>query len=297
MSTALDHPLVAGYLRELDVALAGLPAGAAAELSEQLRAHLLDALPSGVDDDTVRQVLAALGPATLVAAAAAEPGSGGQLGGRPPLRSAVAHARRLPMSIWIFLAALAIAVGGPAGALIYWHDQPEVTFSGGYGWWSPQDAAHSVRTQADGATQDTVPLRPGHIQGFAVFVYNPSDLSQRILGAVGSISPGAPVPPQIAVSTTGSPRLMGLPHSVAYQAGGTIPPHSYRWLRVLWRSSQCYLEGPGGSQGVDVLTLQVKVGWITRTEVFSLPTEFAVSPIAEWPAWCNSDDHPPQPRP
>jgi hypothetical protein len=119
-------------------------------------------------------------------------------------------------------------------------------------------------------------------------------MSQRILGAsVGSISPGAPVPPQIAVSTTGSLRVEGEPHWVAYRTGGTIPPHSYRWLRVLWRSYQCYLEGPGGSQGVDHLTLRVKVGWITRTEVVSLGTEAAVTPITKWPAWCNS--HPPQP--
>jgi hypothetical protein len=185
MSTALDHPLVVGYLHELDIALAGLPPGAAAELSGQLRAHPLEALPDG------------------------------------------AYLRRRFLRV------------EPAG----------------------------------------------QIQGFEIFVYNPSDTSLRILGApAGSISPGAPVPPQIDVSTTGSWQLVGEPDSVAYQAGGTIPPHSYRWLRVLWRSYQCYLEGPGGSQGTDRVTLRVKVGWITRTEVISLPTEFAVSPITKWPA-------------
>jgi hypothetical protein len=297
MSTALDHPLVVAYLHELDIALASLSPGAAAELSEQLRAHLLEALPNGVDDDTVTEVLAALGPATLVALAAAEPGSDrvGQASHRQPLlRRAVAGARRVPMRILISLAALAIAVGGPAGTLIYWQTQPEVTWTGSFAWWSPEDAAHSIQTAADGGTQDTIPLRPGQLQGFAVFFYNPSDVSQRILGApAGSISPGAPVPLQVAVSNTGSVRLGGEPHWVAYRADGTIPPHSYRWLRVLWRSYQCYLEGPGGSQGTDVLTLRVKVGWITRTEVVWLGTEVAVSPITKWPSWCNS--HPPQP--
>ena len=43
MIDVLEHPLVAGYLRDLDAALASLPAAAAAELSEQLRAHLLEA--------------------------------------------------------------------------------------------------------------------------------------------------------------------------------------------------------------------------------------------------------------
>jgi hypothetical protein len=297
MSTALDHPLVAGYLHELDIALAGLPPGAAAELSEQLRAHLLEALPDRADDATIGEVLAALGPARLVALAAADPGSGRarQLRRRQPLlRRTAALARRVPMRIWISAAVLAIAAGASAGTLIYWQTQPDVTFDGGYSWWSPQDAAPSIQTEADGVTQDTVPLRPGQIQGFAIFVYNPSDTSQRILGApAGSISPGAPVSPQIAVSTTGSLQLGGEPHLVAYQAGGTIPPHSYRWLRVLWRSYQCYLEGPGGSQGTDLLTLRVKVGLITRTEVISLPAEFAVSPVTKWPPWCNS--HPPQP--
>lgn len=294
MSTALDHPIVAAYLRELDVALAALPPGAAAELSEQLRAHLLDALPDGGDGDTVREVLAALGPPALVALAAAEPGPGRAVrrGRRQALlRRTVAGAKRVPMRIWASLAAVAIAVAVPAGTLIYWHAQPGVTFAGSFAWWTPE---HSVLTRADGAAQVTASLRPGHIQGFAVFVYNPSGVSQRILGAAAdSISPGAPVPPQIAVSTAGPVRLMGAPHRVEYRAGGTIPPHSYRWLRVLWRSYQCYLEGPGGSQGIDVLMLRVKVGWITRTEVVSLGTEVAVSPITQWPAWCNG--HQPQP--
>jgi hypothetical protein len=292
MNTALDHPLVARYLHELDVALAELPPESAAELCEQLRAHLLDALSDGGDDDdTVREVLAALGPAALVAIAAAEPGSGrvGQGSRRPPFTSRVAaRAKQMPLRAWVSLAAVAFAVGGPTGTLIYWQAQPAVTAIDGFAWWSPKDAMHSVWTQADGATQDTVPLRPGHIQGFAVFVYNPSDVSQRILGApADSISPGAPVPPQIAVSSTGSVRLSGEPHWVEYRAGGTIPPHSYRWLRVLWRSYQCYLQGPGGSQGTDAVTLRVKVGWITRTEVVSLGAEAAVSPLTKWPAWCN----------
>ena len=288
MSTVLDHPLVTGYLHELDIALGGLPPGAASELSEQLRAHLLEALPDGADDATIRGVLAALGPARLVAQAAAE--SGRQ---HPLLRRLAAAARRVPMRIWIAAALLAIAVGAPAGTLIYWQAQPAIAFDAGSSWWGPQDAP-SVQTEADGAAQSTVPLRPGQMQGFEIFVYNPSDTSQRILGAqAGYVSPGAPVPPQIDVSTTGSWQLVGEPNSVKYQVGGTIPPHSYRWLRVQWRSYQCYLQGPGGSQGIDRLTLRVKVGWITRTEVIPLPFEFAVSPTTKWPAWCNG--HPAQP--
>ena len=90
MINALEHPLVADYLRQLDTALASLPAVAAAELCEQIRAHLLEALPPDADEDAVTAVLAALGPASLVAAAAAAPASGrGEkrrdppVGGRP----------------------------------------------------------------------------------------------------------------------------------------------------------------------------------------------------------------------
>jgi hypothetical protein len=80
MIDVLEHPLVAGYLRDLDAALAGLPVAAAAELSEQLRAHLLEALPPDADEDAVMAVLAALGPARLVAEAAGPASQPGRAG-------------------------------------------------------------------------------------------------------------------------------------------------------------------------------------------------------------------------
>jgi len=102
MIDVLEHPLVAGYLRNLDAALASLPAASAAELSEQIRAHLLEALPPDAGEDAVTAVLAELGPARLVAEAASEPTSGqsrGQTWPDPPLRrpaSARAAVRRRP---------------------------------------------------------------------------------------------------------------------------------------------------------------------------------------------------------
>ena len=42
--TALDHPLVRDYLRDLDQALAALPPEQASELTEQITAHLDEAL-------------------------------------------------------------------------------------------------------------------------------------------------------------------------------------------------------------------------------------------------------------
>jgi hypothetical protein len=46
---------------------------------------------------------------------------------------------------------------------------------------------------------------------------------------------------------------------------GSIPPHQTRALRVLWTSATCLSKGP--SQGIDELSLRVRVGWLTRTEV------------------------------
>jgi hypothetical protein len=185
----------------------------------------------------------------------------------------------MPLRAWLIIGPLALAACLTAATLIFWEAQPSLGFdSGSYAWWYSVDSAHDVETQAAGATQDTVPLRPGQLQGFAILIYNPSDVTQRILGPPEfAISPGAPVPPQIAVATTTPWNLVGEPHAVRYETGGAIPPHSYRWVRVLWRSYHCYLNIVGGSQGTSELTVRVRLGWFTRTEVIQLPTEFAVS--------------------
>lgn len=279
MIDVLEHPLVAGYLRDLDAALAGLSPAAAAELAEQLRAHLLEALPPDADEDAVAAVLAALGPARLVAEAASGPGSGQSClpaQREPPMRRMAAWARRQPARTWLAIAAVTIAVALPSGTLIFWQAQPSLQFRYSSAWWN-LDGGRVVQTEADGATQYTVPLRPGKIQGFAILVYNPSDMTQVITGSADTISPGAPVSPQIGVSTTFAIRQVGEPHAVSYRAGGPIPPHSYRWVRVLWRSAHCYLNAAGGSQGTSDLRLRVRVGWITRTEDVPLPAEYAVA--------------------
>ncbi len=283
MIEVLEHPLVAGYLRDLDAALAGLPAAAAAELSEQLRAHLLEALTPDADENAVTAVLAALGPARLVAEAASGPASGqSRLQARPgpPRRGMAAWARRQPARTWLAVAAVTIAVGLPSGALILWQAQADLEFWTTSAWWSRVDGAHEVQTEAAGASQYTVPIRPGKIQGFVITVYNPSNMTQVITGSADPISPGAPVSPQISVSTTGAMRQIGEPHWVRYRIGGPIPPHSYRWVRVLWRSAHCYLNAAGGSQGTTDLRLRVRVGWITKTEDIPLPAEFAVAATA-----------------
>ena len=294
--SALEHPLVARYLRELDVALDGLPPDTAAELAEQMRAHLEEALLPDAGDEAVATVLAALGPASMVAEAAGpDAGTGRSATSREPLRRRIARsARKVPITGRLVIAALCIAIGLPAGTVIYWQTQSSLQFWTTAAWWSQADWGHEVDTQAAGATQETVPIRPGQVQGFAITVYNPSDMTQVIVGSADNISPGAPVPPQIAVSTTGTLRQSGEPHWVRYQIGGSIPPHSYRWVRVLWRSYYCYLNGVGSSQGTSDLLLRVRVGLITRTEDIQLGTEFAVGVFASGPhpASCGNQSMP-----
>jgi hypothetical protein len=281
MKTALEHRLVADYLRRLDEALASLEPATAAELSEQVRAHIEEAIPADASDDMVAEVLDALGPPATVGAEAGPPWPQ-RIRPRQSLRRRIAiRTRRTSRRAWLIIVTLVLAVCVAAGNLIFWQVQPSLGFYGGaYRWWYAVDSARNVQTQADDQTQDTVPLRPGQLQGFAVWVYNPSDVTQRILGAPGNtISPGAPVPPQIAVATTMRLQNGADPYAVHYTIGGPIPPHSYRWVRVMWQSYHCYL-GAGATQGVSALTVLVQLGWFTRTENIQLPTTLAVGGTA-----------------
>jgi hypothetical protein len=285
MKTALEHPLVTDYLRTLDWALASLDPRTAAELSGQLRTHIVDALAPDASDDQVAEVIASLGPPAMVAAEAGPPWPE-RSRPRQSLRRRIAiRARRTSLRSWLLIVPLALAVCLAAGTLIFWEAQPSLGFYGGsWVWWYSVDATRNVTTRAALATQDTIPLRPGQLQGIAILIYNPSDVTQRILGTPRILDTpqfmgflGTPVPPQIAVAITTPASLYGEPHEVRYEVGGAIPPHSFRWVRVLWRSWHCLSNEAGASFGTNELTVRVQLGWITRTDNIQLPTEFALS--------------------
>ncbi|MFZ0161476.1 MAG: hypothetical protein WAL50_20795 [Kineosporiaceae bacterium] len=110
MAVGLDHPVVADYLRRLEEAARGLPAGRRSELVDEIRGHVTEALAATGDDEPgVRSVLDRVGsPEDIVAAErellAAEPP--GQLGATgpwpnwgPPAPEAVVPLSR-PSSLW-----------------------------------------------------------------------------------------------------------------------------------------------------------------------------------------------------
>ena len=143
-----------------------------------------------------------------------------------------------------------------------------VQFNGAASWWYARDSARAVYTEADGAQQTTVPIRSGRQQGFVITVDNPSDWTQTVLGPVaGDDSPGS-LHVQIGVATADPYHGGGVFRPLTYALPESIPPHQTRALRVLWTSTTCLVKG--SSEGVDRLSLRVRVGWITRTEVVQL---------------------------
>ncbi len=274
MSAVLDHRLVRDYLRQLDAALAGLSAGQGRELREQITAHLDDLLSPEADDLEVSAALSRLGsPTELAAEATAESSAASQARPRRTVRTrlvAFGWRRWLLVGTGVLLAAVAL------GYYVAMQTAPELIFNGNESWWYRQDAAREVDTSADGASQTTVPIRSGHWQGFAITLVNESDWTQTVLGPPTGLdaawdSPnGGPRMAQLSVSTPNRNIDNGgfITAGVKFVLPGSIPPHQIRMLRVLWRSSACLEKG--SSQGIDQLTLLVRVGWITRTETVDL---------------------------
>jgi hypothetical protein len=264
VSSSLDHPLVRDYLAELDTILAALPAAEAADLREQISAHLDEALPADAGDETVAGVLARLGPPT-------------ELAGVPPRPTAADLAarrarRRRTRNTWVVLGIVALVAAALPSYVAAMHSVGSLEARGAYAWWYPRDTARQVRTEADGIVQLTVPIRSGQWQGFVLDLYNPSAWTQTVVGeAYGS--PGSPYA-QVAVSTQPVHGGAAALRAATYRLPGVIPPHQSRAIRLMWVSIACY---QGATEGIaGEYTLQVRVGWVTRTEVVNLNPTWAV---------------------
>jgi hypothetical protein len=278
--TALDHPLIRHYLRELDAALAGSPAGTARELREQITAHLEDTLQAGASDQEVTDGLARLGsPASLAAEARASgPAPSPAAQARHRMRAQLA---RRTWRFWTITAAAVILAGSATGYVTAMQTASALQPGPEEGWWYLQDATHHVMTSADGVEQDTAAIRPGQRQGLLLEIYNPSDWTQTILGPADhwAQSPGSTFA-QFRVSAPGSqpggtPRD---PRSARYTLPGEIPPHQSRVLRVLWTSRDCMQNGAANI--MDRVVLRVRIGWNIRTETIPLNQAYALTGTA-----------------
>jgi len=274
MSAAvLEHPLVRDYLRRLDAACAALPAAQARELREQIIAHLDEALPPDPADDEVGAELDRLGPPAELAAEAVGPA-------RPPAAARLRRRlSRLSWRAWTLIALVVPLIAGPATYLNSVLSAAPLELGGSAAWYFPQDqqARGATMTRAGDVMQFSVPERWGQQQGFVVGVYNDSDWTQTIVGLGGALAqPGVLAPVLIAIGSDREVDEGGFwSAKTRWDRPGTIPPHAYRDLRILWTSRIC--NNPGGSTIITDVTVRVRVGLITRTEDLQLGDAWAIT--------------------
>ena len=136
-----------------------------------------------------------------------------------------------------------------------------------------------METTAGDVTQTAVPFRLGQRQGIVVDLVNESDWTQQVVGIDPRWMFGS-LPGTAQVSVEGGPGLnqVGATATGAlssdYTLPGFIPPHSVRQVHVSWTSNLCW--GGQGEMGIDSITLQVRVGVLTRTEDIRLQQAFAL---------------------
>ena len=134
--------------------------------------------------------------------------------------------------------------------------------SAAVGWWYPQDSAGVVMTTAIEGTQLSVPERFHQRQGFVIGVDNESDWTQTIEGVDASSQ--SPMPPMTVSVGVGPDDADGYTDQTGWVPPASIPPHSYRVIRMLWTSDMC--QDPCGDVGFTDVSLRVRVGLFTRTE-------------------------------
>jgi hypothetical protein len=145
------------------------------------------------------------------------------------------------------------------------------------GWYYLVDRARSTETQAGVSTQYTVPERFGEQQGLIITVVNNSDWTQTVVSVGPQWSPFTFEPIQTAVGSGKWADFGSAAGPISWSSPGSIPPHSTRVLRVLWKSDICM--PPGGGAAIQEVVLTVRVGIFTRTEDVPLLDTWEVSGI------------------
>ena len=278
---------VRAYLDELDKALRVLPAPQATELTEQITAHLDEALPPGSPEETVVAVLLRLGSPAKLAAEAQSADRVDQLAPEAARSKSSGRPLRYRFSRrgWGAIAAGLAVVCVLTTWLGLYLATPSLTMGGSSSWLSPQDQARSVDSSTLGAFASTVPARRGQRQGFVVEVENPSSVAQTVLGIAsptdsptGLVGMGGITDVAVAVSTYSnyngaSAGYLSLPFTVPQ----TIQPGQFRFIRVTWLTDTCSMGGGAGTTGTDQLDLEVQVGWFSREEDLNLGPGYQLS--------------------
>lgn len=276
MSTVTERDdRVRAYLEDLEKALRALPAPHAAELIEQITAHLDEALPPGSAEETVVAALRRLGSPERVAAEAQTMGrlddEVHEAAGSTPRRLL---RYRFGWRGWSAVAAGVAVVCVLSTFLGLYLTTPSLSVSGSSAWWDPHDEARSVFSSTLGIRASTVLARRGQWQGFVVEVHNPSGSAQTIVGVAtstenptGLVGMGNVTGVTVGVSTYsndtgGSPGFQSM-HFTTQQ---TIEPGQFRFIRVMWLTDPCSVATGAGLTGTDQLNLEVRVGWFQREE-------------------------------
>jgi hypothetical protein len=272
--TALHHHLVRDYLAELDAAMRGLPPTQARELKEQLKAHLDEALPPEPSDEEVVATLARLGSAPELAAETRA--LAGVAGTAVPLGGFWGRLARVHRRTWVIAGLIVVLIAGAAKYAGYYLSVPPLQYANGGDWWYQQDVRHQSIASTSTSTQNTTLIRSGQRQGYLISIYNPTKVTQTIVGDasgphIGWDNPGSSHE-QIAVSRSYTDIANGVVGEIAargvrFSLPVSIPPFQSRLVRVLWTSDVCLAGGEAG--GVNQIFLRVRVGWFTRTEIIS----------------------------
>jgi hypothetical protein len=279
--TVLDHRLVRDYLRELAAATRGLPGDRARELRDQIAAHLDDALGPDADDHEVAATLSRLGtPADI----ATEAGAVSATSARPARGLVRALLATVRPRTWIVAGLAVILVAAAAGYSDHYLSAGSLQYSNGGDWWYQQDVRHQDIARTISATQNTTPIRSGQRQGYVISIFNPTSVTQTIVGDAsgprGWNSPGSGTE-QLAVSSSYTDIANGVAGQnaaagLSFTLPVVIPPLQTRLVRVLWTSDLCL--GRGEANGIDTLALRVRVGWFTRTEIIPQQAWYLVGP-------------------
>jgi hypothetical protein len=169
--------------------------------------------------------------------------------------------RRLRWWTWTSIAAVVLVLAAALAYVIAMQTAAPLLQAGLSVWWYAQDGNRTTLTRTINGTQLSVPERFHQRQGFVIGVANDSDFTQTIEGVDAN---SEPLPMTVSVGVGPDDADGSYTDQTRWVLPSSIPPHSYRVIRLLWTSDVC--QPPGGYVGFTDVSLRVRVGLFTRTE-------------------------------